>query len=87
MVVGELIEELLHLIGGPILADDFPLFSGEGLRRRRHFSAFSNPLSAGPYSVVWKMPAFVITDANILWTPLLVGLRNPHPQIPLDPPL
>jgi hypothetical protein len=32
----------------------------------------------------------VITAAlnnNILWTPLLVGLRNPYPQIPLDPPL
>ncbi len=40
MVIRERIEEMLHLIGGPMLADDFPLFGGEGLRLRRHFYAF-----------------------------------------------
>lgn len=37
LVVREGIEELLHLIGGSMLADDLPLFGGEGLRLSRHF--------------------------------------------------
>ena len=41
LVVRERIEELLHLIGSAMLADDLPLFGGEGLRLRRHFCALS----------------------------------------------
>ena len=37
MVIRERIEELLHLIRGPMLADDLPLFGSEGLRVGRHF--------------------------------------------------
>jgi hypothetical protein len=73
MVVGELIEESLQLIGGPMLADELPFFGGEGLRS----------VSAGLYRVVWKMLGMVITDAinnNILWTSLLVRGCGPIQQ-------
>ena len=36
VVVRELIEELLHLIGGPMLADDLPFFGRENIICRSH---------------------------------------------------